>query len=426
MTGLVINSIIGSGIFGVPSELTRLLGRASPIAMVFAAFGVAIIMAAITEVASQFPEPGGAYLYVRAAFGRFWGLEIGWFWLLTMIASGAASANLFVLYLGSLLPSVAHGWARALMLTALIAVPTIVNYRGVRGGANLSSLLVVAKLLPLGLLIVLGVTRFGQEFQFIHLSEITNPGWRPWLNAFLLLLMAYGGFENTLAPMGEIKEPRRTVPFGLAAGLLVSTIVYALLQFVTVATIGTKATDRPLADVASVLLGNGGAMFVAVAIMISTYGWIAGGLLNAPRVPYAFSERGDLPSSFRRLHPQYHTPSVAILFYSVLVWILALTGTFLWVAAVIGGSAAVLYAGMCAALIRLRRSNPQAQALRMPWGNTLAVIGILICVLLLSRLQFRQVLLMGVTAVLAAVNWWWAAHRASNASQDQKTIKVTA
>ncbi len=226
--------------------------------------------------------------------------------------------------------------------------------------------------------------------------------------------------------MGEIKEPRRTVPFGLAAGLLVSTIVYALLQFVTVATIGTKATDRPLADVASVLLGNGGAMFVAVAIMISTYGWIAGGLLNAPRVPYAFSEQGDLPSSFRRLHPQYHTPSVAILFYSVLVWILALTGTFLWVAAVIGGSAAVLYAGMCAALIRLRRSNPQAQALRMPWGNTLAVIGILICVLLLSRLQFRQVLLMGVTAVLAAVNWWWAAHRASNASRDQKAIKVTA
>jgi basic amino acid/polyamine antiporter, APA family len=173
-------------------------------------------------------------------------------------------------------------------------------------------------------------------------------------------------------------------------GLLVSAIVYALLQFVTVATIGTKATDRPLADAASVLLG-GGAMFVTVAIMISTYGWIAGALLNAPRVPYAFSEQGDLTSSFRRLHPQYHTPSVAILFYAALVWMLALTGTFLWVAAVIAGSAAVQYAGMCAALIRLRRSHPQAQALRIPWGNALAVTGILICVALLSRLQFRQV-----------------------------------
>jgi APA family basic amino acid/polyamine antiporter len=148
--------------------------------------------------------------------------------------------------------------------------------------------------------------------------------------------------------------------------------------------------------------------------------------VNAPRAPYAFSEKGDLPSSFRRLHPQYHTPSVAILCYGALVWILALTGTFLWVAAVIAGSTAVLYGGMCAALIRLRRSNPQAQALRMPWGNALAVIGILICVLLLSRLQFRQVLLMVVTALLAAANWWWAAHRASNASPDQEASKVTA
>jgi hypothetical protein len=85
----------------------------------------------------------------------------------------------------------------------------------------------------------------------------------------------------------------------------------------------------------------------------------------------------------------------------------------------------VQYAGMCAALIRLRRNNPQAQALRMPWGNALAVIGILICVLLLSRLQFRQVLLMGVTALLAAANWWWATHRASAALQNQKAIKVT-
>lgn len=392
--------------------------------MIFAAIGVAIIIAVVAEVASQFSEPGGPYLYVRAAFGRFLGLQIGWFWLLTLIAGGAANANLFVLYLGSLLPSVAHGWARALMLTALIVVPTIVNYRGVRHGANLSSLLVVSKLLPLGLLIVLGVTRFGSEFQFVHLSEITAPGLRPWLSAFLLLLMAYGGFENALAPMGEIKEPRRTVPFALAAGLLVSAIVYTLLQFVTVATIGTKATDRPLAVAASVLLGNGGAMFVSVAIMISTYGWLAAALLTTPRVPYAFSEQGDLSPYFRRLHPRYNTPSMMIVLYAALVWILALTGTFLWVAAVVGGSVAIQYGGMCAALIRLRQRNAHAQALRVPFGNVLAVIGILMCVLLLSRLQFRQVLLMGVTAVLAATNWWWAVRRASNARPDPKAIEV--
>jgi len=426
MTGLVINSIVGSGIFGVPSELTRLLGRASPLAMVFAALGMAIIMSAITEVASQFSEPGGPYLYVRRAFGRFLGLQVGWFWLLAMIGGGAANANLFVLYLAGFVPPVAHGWVRAVVLTALIATPTVANYVGVRSGANLSTLLAVAKLLPLGMLIVLGVLRFSHQFQLIHTSEVTGPGGKAWLTAFLLLLFAYGGYENALAPMGEIKEPRRTVPFGLAAGLLVSMIVYSLLQFLTVATIGTRATDRPLADAASVLLGLGGATFVAVAIMVSTYGWIAGAVLNGPRAQYAFSAQGDLPPSFSSLHPRYHTPSIAILIFAGLVWILALTGTFLWVAAVTAGSMAILYGGICAALIRLRRRQPRADALRIPWGNALGAMGVLICMILLTRLQLRQALLMSVTALVAAANWWWAAHRASNPSPDQKATKVTA
>jgi amino acid transporter len=79
MTALVINCIIGGGIFGVPGELTRLLGRASPIAMIFAALGTGVIMACFAEVASQFSEPRGPYLYVRTAFGRFLGIQIGWF-----------------------------------------------------------------------------------------------------------------------------------------------------------------------------------------------------------------------------------------------------------------------------------------------------------------------------------------------------------
>jgi basic amino acid/polyamine antiporter, APA family len=426
MTGLVINSIIGSGIFGVPSELTRLLGRASPLAMVFAALGMAIIMSAITEVASQFSEPGGPYLYVRRAFGRFLGLQVGWFWLLAMIGGGAANVNLFMLYLAGFVPPVSHGWARAAALTALVAVLTVANYVGVRSGANLSTLLAVAKLLPLGLLIVLGVLRFGQQFQLIQTSEVTGPGGKAWLSAFLLLLFAYGGYENALAPMGEIKEPRRTVPFGLAAGLIVSMIVYALLQFVTVATVGTRTTDRPLADTASVLLGPGGPSFVAVAIMISTYGNIAGHLLSGPRAPYAFSAHGDFPSSFESLHPRYHTPSMAILIFAGLVWILALTGTFLWVAAVTAGSIAIIYGGICAALIRLRRREPRADALRIPWGNTFGVVGLLMCVTLLTRLQLRQALLMSVTALVAAANSWWATHRTSDASPDQKASKVTA
>ena len=116
MTALVINCIIGIGIFALPGELTRLLGRASPIAMVFGALAMAIIMACFAEVASQFSETGGPYLYVRTAFGRFLGMQIGWFHLLIDMVGVAICAALFMSYLTKFLPWELNAWQRAALL----------------------------------------------------------------------------------------------------------------------------------------------------------------------------------------------------------------------------------------------------------------------------------------------------------------------
>ncbi len=229
LTALVVNAIIGSMIFGLPSEITRLVGRASPLAMLFAAMVISLIVASMAEVASQFTEAGGGYLYVRTAFGRFAGLQVGWFWLLASLGAGAASANLFVQYLASIWPTAGHGFARIVIMTVLIAIPTIANYFGVRSGTNLSNILTVAKLLPLAMLIVLGLARVIYQPNDVHVIEFTNAGWSAWCNALLLLIFAYGGFEHTLAPSGEVKEPRRTVPFALFNGLLICAVVYTLV-----------------------------------------------------------------------------------------------------------------------------------------------------------------------------------------------------
>jgi len=411
MTALVINSIIGSGIFGIPSELTRLLGRASPIAMAVAALVMALIMLCVAEVASQFSEPGGPYLYVRTTFGRFAGMQLGWFHLLSTIGGGAANAALFMIYLGGILPWSAHGWQRLFVLTALIFIPTVANYIGVRSGARLANLLTVAKLLPLGLLILLGAVRFGGRFELLHTSEITAPGGASCLSALLLLIFAYGGYENALIPTGEVKNPRRTVPFGLFSGLLVCMVVYMLVQFVTVVTIGTNATDRPLAEAASILIGRSGDLFVTIAVMVSTYGWVSGGILNAPRLACSLASQGDCPVFLGRLHPRFDTPTIAIMLYAVLVWLLTATGTYLWAVALSGGSMIVIYGATCAALIALRRQRAQADALRIPFGRVLAVIAIMILVAVLTRLPSRQALLMGVTVLVATGNWWWAKRR---------------
>ncbi len=412
MTGLVINCIIGSGIFGVPSELARLLGRASPLAMVAAAAMMAIIMASFAEVASQFPEPGGAYLYVRTAFGRLAGLQVGWFWLLAIVGGGAASANLFVGYLGELVPQVEHGWARIAALTLLVAFPAAANYVGVRTGAFQSSLTAVVKLAPLGLLVVLGVAIFSRHTQAIPVTGVTAPGWGSWLTALLLLLFSYGGYEDALVPVGEVKRPRATVPFGLVAGLAVCATVYTLLQFVIVMTVGTHTSARPIADLATALIGARGADLVAVAVLVSTYGWISGGMLNAPRFPYALAAHGDCPAALGALHARFRTPSRAIVAYALLVWLLAATGTFLWVLELTAGSMIVVYAGVCLSLIRLRRLRPGAPALRVPGGRVIAIAGIFLSIVLLTQLEARQAALMSVTAFLAAINWLWAVRRA--------------
>lgn len=407
MTGLVLNCVIGSGIFGLPGELNRLLGRASPAAMIFAVIPVSCIMAVMAEVASQFTEPGGAYLYARTVFGRFIGLQVGWFSLFSIIAAAAAAnANLFVVYLAGVFPEAGRGLLRVLFLSLLIGVPALVNYFGARHGAGLSSALIVAKTLPLILLIVLGVALFGHHFQAIHLSEITTPGPRPWLTALLLLVFAYGGFEYAIIPGGEVKDPKRTMPFALGASLMVVMVIYTLIQFVTVATIGTSTSDRPVAEVAAVLLGPGGAIFIATAVMISTSGHVSSVMLHAPRLAYSLSAQREFPGFLARLHPRFHTPTTAIVWYAGLVWVLAVTGGF-YVALVLStASSVVMYVSVCASMIRLRQMRPRADAMRVPFGVPISIFGIVVSIALLSQLNRTEALLMIVTALIAIANWW--------------------
>lgn len=408
MTAVVINSLIGSGIFALPGELNRLLGRASPFAMVFAAGAMAVIMACVAEVASQFTEPGGAYLYTRTAFGRFVGIQIAWFFLLAVVGSLAVAAHVFIDYLTPFLPLTLNSWERSLLMAVLIAIPTAANYRGVRSGANLSNVMTVAKLAPLVLLIGFGVARFTHHPQMIHVSEIATPGWSNWARSLALLMgFAYAGWEESLVPTGEVREPRRTIPFALATGLIAAAGVFTLLQFITVATVGPNGTEQPLAQTASVLLRSSGATVVSIAIMLATYGYMSANLLNDSRLAYSLATQGDFPRMFAKIHPRFHTPAVAITSYAFTAWVLAVSGTFQFVLALAAGATVIYYAGMCACLIRLRRLRPTANAFRIPFGPLLSIVAILISLALMTGLTRRELLLMCVTALIASANWLW-------------------
>ena len=267
LTALVINSIIGSGVFGLPSPVAGYLGKRSPLAVLLAGIGMAVIFGCFAEVAAHFQQAGGPYLYARAAFGRGMGIQMAWMLFLGQVAAPAANANLFVIYLGEFWPQAREPWPRALILTLLVGVLALVNLRGVRAGTRISNFFTAAKLLPLFAVIVVG-------FCVLHAHpagiaggisvDAASLGLRgntsQWLKAVLLLVFAYGGFETALAPMGEAKDPRRDAPFALFFALVVCTATYALIQWVVVGVLPNAAQSvRPLADVARIALGSVGA-----------------------------------------------------------------------------------------------------------------------------------------------------------------------
>jgi amino acid transporter len=408
LVALVVNSIIGSGIFGLPSTVAGILGNASPYAVLAAGAGMTVIIACFAEVASRFQQAGGPYLYARVAFGRLMGIQTAWMLWLGQISAPAANANLFVIYLGEFFPHAKDPWPRALILTGLIGLLTLINLRGVKAAAQVSNIFTAAKLVPLAGVIVMGLFFMGQH----HWSMVSAPASvtpsRDWLKALLLLVFAYGGWETALAPMGEAKNPRRDAPFALFIALLLCTVFYALIQWVVIGVLPDAANSaRPLADVARIVAGPIGAGLVAIGALISVYGYLSAKILAMPRVPFALAEQGDFPKAFAAVHPRFQTPYVSIAVFAVMVWGLSLVGDFKW-NVTLSAVARLLYFGVgCAALPLLRRKEPPgARAMfKLPAGNFLAVVGVILCVILVTRVDFGQSLILIATIVLALGNW---------------------
>ena len=405
LAGLVINSILGSGVFGLPSVVAGLIGRASLWAVPLAGVAIAIVIACYAEVASQFSETGGTYLYIRAAFGRFTGIQMGWFAMLSRFTAAAAAANLFVVYLGALWPDATLPIPRFVLITVLVWVLAGVNYRGVRAGAQMSDVVVAAKLVPLAIVCCAGA------YYLISAHRVIPPPTPPadtgaWLKAMLALVFAYGGFEAALNPMGEAKDPRRDAAFALFVSLATISVLYIVIQWVVVGVLPDPGhSDRPLADAMAIMWGRPGAALIALGAMISVYGYLSANMLTGPRSTFAFAERGDFPLWFATVHPRFRTPHLSIVVFAALVWVLALLGGFAWNVTLSAASRLLYYGLICAAVPMLRKKQPDAAAFRLPAGGLFGILGILICAVFLTAVDFSKSLILAATFGIAALNW---------------------
>jgi amino acid transporter len=407
LAALVVNAIVGSGIFGLPSVVARLLGRAaSPWAWIVGAVGNGVIMLCFAEVASRFTRAGGAYLYARHALPRLLALEVGWFAYLTRLTAASAGANLFTVNVAEFLPQAEQEAWRLGILTLLVGTLAAVNLRGVRGGARLSNLFTVGKLVPLAILLAAGAAFVLVRRPDLPVAEAPAATAADWLRAILLVAFAYGGYDGAMMAMGEAREPRRDAPFALVAAMILLAGLYTGVQLVVNAVLADPgASERPLADAARIVFGPPGAGLLAAGALVSVAGFLGANFLGAPRLTFALAEHGDVPGILGRIHPRFRTPHVSILLFAFLVWALAVRGSFEWNATLSAVSRLFVYGSTCAALLVLRRRRPGAARLELPGGPILAGVGIAFCALLAVRMGRAELVVMAAVAAVATAHW---------------------
>jgi APA family basic amino acid/polyamine antiporter len=359
LTAIGVNQVIGSAIFLLPANVAKEIGPWGPLA--FLAVGLLSLSIALcfAEAGSRFETTGGPYLPARAAFGRFVGFEVGWMMWFSRVTSHASVVNGLTLALAFYWPPLAAGLPRAATITALTVVLTVINVLGIKQSSWFVNALTIGKLLPLAIFIVAGIW-FVDPAHFTNMPDVSREQVSA---AAILLIFAYGGYEVTGVLAGEAANPRRDVPFAFVACLIIVSVVMSLTSFVATGVLpDVAATATPLADGAAIFLGAAGAAMISIGSVVSMTGNNMGQLLNGSRTIFALAENGDLPRWFGYVHPAYRTPSNAILFGAAVALILALTGSFVALAAVSAIARLVMYLAVCMSTLVLRKRDREIAA----------------------------------------------------------------
>jgi basic amino acid/polyamine antiporter, APA family len=370
-SSLVVGTVIGAGIFLVPSIMARHLPSSTAILAVWVVGGILSYFGALAyaELGAMFPATGGQYVFLREAFGKPLAFLCGWtLFLVVMPGQIAALAIGFATYLGTFVPMNAAG-AR-IVAVGLIALFTFINYRGLRLGSLVQNVFTVLKLTGIAVLVCAAfLSRHPSQLHFSASMADFNP--RQFGLALAAALVAYDGWNNLSFVNGEILNTRRTIPRALGMGVAFCAVVYVVVTaaYMRVLPISALAASAYVGtEVAAHVLGAGGVVFLTIAILISILGSTNGNVLAAPRLYFAQAEDGLFFSRFATVHPRFQTPSFSILMQGVWASLLALTGSYELVVTYAIFCAWVFYLFVVVGLMVLRWRKPSYPRPYRMWG----------------------------------------------------------
>jgi len=373
-TMINVGTIIASAIFIVPAEIAAGLHATSLTVLVWVVGGIVSILGAlaIAELAAAMPEAGGAYVYLREAFGPASGWLYGWAnGIVINPASIAAIAVGFAGYVGHFTPLSPWG-IKGVAILSILGL-TALNARGVRLGATTQNVLTLIKIATVVWLILIGFVLPGGGVA--NLEPIWPRSSGHLIGGFGLamvaVLWAYDGWIETTYVGGEVTDPGRNLPRAIIYSALICMALYVLVTLSFTYVLGpdrVAASKLVASDAAAVTLGAFGVGLVVAGILVSTLGANNGIVLTAARVPYAMARDGLLFRGIGAVHPRWLTPANSLLVQAILSIALTLTGEYDWLYTYVVFAQFVFYAAMCGALLRLRRSKPELPRPYRAWG----------------------------------------------------------
>ncbi|MFI5227992.1 MAG: APC family permease, partial [Gemmatimonadales bacterium] len=288
----------------------------------------------------------------------------------------------------------------------LLATFAGLNIAGVERAGRFNVGITIAKLIPLLLFVALGA----RAVHAANLTWTTSPATASVARASAVLMFVFFGVESALVPSGEVRDPARTVPRAIFIAMLTITAFYLAIQVVAQGILGSALAGNktPLADAAAIAVGPAGETIVLVGSAIATFGYVSGMSLTVPRIVFAFARDGFLPGAFTAVHSRFQTPYVAIVAQTVVVAVLATSGSFDKLVIVADGAVLLVYAACCLAVLMLRRRDVRlAEApFRVPFGALVPLLAFAVIVWMLMSLsvaEWRAMLIAVVAAVAVYV-----------------------
>jgi len=430
----VAGSVIGSGIFLTTGNMAVSIPSAPLLLMAWTLGGVLSIAGGLTyaEMGAMFPRSGGVYVFLKEAFGPLPGFLYAWAALLVVISGGIAAVAVgFAEYLGYFLPALEPTnilWsadtplgsvslsAGQLVAATAIVVLGAVNYVGVRSGNLVNVVMTAAKIGGLAALplMALVAARVEPAFSPIVPPDLLRPA-ASFGVAMIAVLWTYEAWYFVTYAAGEIKDPQRTVPRALLGGILLLTTVYLVVNIAYLFALSIdemKGVSRIAERAATMLVGPAGATFVALTVVVSTFGCNAAAILAGSRLLFAMATDGIFFPAAKRVHPKYRTPHVAIVGLTIWSTILALSGSYEQLFTYVMFASLLFSVATGLALFRLRRTMPDRPRPYRTWGHpwvpAVYILGATAFVLnTLMERPFESLAGLGLVALGLPAYWYW-------------------